>query len=161
MCLVLFVPCFAIALNACYVINQFKAVDPIPFITGRISRDDYIKKYIPEYPALLYINSNVDAGSKILFIYTGKRGYYCDRDYLIDNSMGIMKGCISRSEGPEDISEGLKNKGVTHMLVDYRLFDEWLTNNFTAEKKILTQTFFKEHLEFLYGENGFGVTILK
>jgi len=160
-CLVLFAPCFAIALNAGYIINQFKVVDPVPFITGRISRDDYIRKYIPEYPALLYINSNVEIGSKILFIFTGKRGYYCDRDYLIDNSMGIMKGCISRAERPEDISEGLKKQGITHMLVGYKLFDEWLTNNFSEGKKILTQTFFKEHLEFLYGENGFGVSALK
>jgi hypothetical protein len=142
-------------------VKQFRSVDPIPFITGSISRDDYIKKYIPEYPALLFINSNLDTGTKILFIFTGKRGFYCDRDYLVDNSMGIMKGCIRKAERPEDISEGLKKQGITHLLVDYRLFDEWVTNNFSAEKQSLTQTFFKEDLGFLYGENGFGVTVLK
>jgi hypothetical protein len=161
MYMALLVPCLAIALNAQYIVSQFKSVDPIPFITGRISRDDYIKKYIPEYPALLFINNNVGTGSKILFIFTGKRGYYCDRDYLIDNSMGILKGAISRAERPEDISAGLRKQGITHLLVGYRLFEEWMTNNFSEGKQALAQTFFKENLEFLYGENGFGVTVLK
>lgn len=157
----LLIPCSAMALNAGYIVSQFRSVDPLPYITGGISRDDYIKKYIPEYPALLYINSNVEIRSKILFIFTGKRGYYCDREYLLDEGMGILKRLIDRAEGPEDISAGLKKQGLTHMLVDYRLFDEWLTNNFSEEKKRLTQTFFKNNLDFLYGENGFGVTVLK
>jgi hypothetical protein len=158
---VLLAPCLAVALNAGYVVSQFKSVDPIPYITGSISRDDYIGRYIPEYPALRFINNKLGDGAKILFIFTGKRGYYCDKNYLIDNSMGILKGCISRAERPEDISAGLRKQGITHMLVGYRLFQEWMVNNFSAEEQALAQTFFKGHLEFLYGENGFGVTALK
>jgi hypothetical protein len=159
--LALFVPCLSLSFNAGYIWSQFKNVDPVPFITGKVNRDAYIRRYIPEYPALLFINSNLDSGSKILLIFTGKRGYYCDRDYLIDNTMGILKGCINRAEKPEDISAGLKKQSITHLLVDYRLFDEWLTNNFSAEKQALAQKFFREDLGFLYGENGFGVSFIK
>ena len=159
--LIILIPCCALFLNGNYIAGLYKSVDPISYITGKVSRDGYIEKYIPEYPALGYINSNLDDQARILFIYTGKRGYYCDRDYLIDNSMGIMKGFISKAEGPEDISAGLKKRGITHLLVGYVSFDEWMNNNFSEEKQEITQTFFKEHMEFLYGENGFGVSAIK
>jgi 4-amino-4-deoxy-L-arabinose transferase-like glycosyltransferase len=159
--LVILIPCTALALNAGYIVGQFKSVDPIPFITGKISRDEYISKYVPEYPAVRFINNNVDTSAKILFIYTGKRGYYCDRDYLFNEDMGILKRSITNAKKPEDISKDLKQKGITHMLVGYRLFEEWMKNNFSAEQQTLTQTFFKEQMDLLYGENGFGVSALK
>lgn len=159
--LIVLIPCCALFLNADYIADQYKSVNPIPYITGKISRDEYIAKYIPEYMALRYINNNLDTQAKILFIYTGKRGYYSDRDYLIDNSMGIMKGLIDRAEKPLDISEGLKKRGITHLLVGYSLFEEWMSNSFSEEKQALTQTFFKEYMVLLYGENGFGVSAIK
>jgi 4-amino-4-deoxy-L-arabinose transferase-like glycosyltransferase len=155
------IPCIALALNAGYLMDLFKSVNPIPCITGRITRDEYIEKYIPEYPALRYINNNLESQARILFVYTGKRGYYCDRDYLIDESMGLLKGFIIRAEKPEDISAGLKKQGITHLLVGYRLFEKWMDNNFSEEKRALTQAFFKEQLELLHGENGFGVSVIK
>ena len=161
MALIVLIPCFALFLNVYYMADLYKSVDPIPYVTGKVSRDEYIAKYVPEYPALRYINSNLDGRARILFIYTGKRGYYSNRDYLIDDSMSIMKGLIDRAEGPEDISEGLKKRGITHLLVGYKLFGEWMLNNFSEEKQAVTQTFFKEHMDFLYGGNGFGVSALK
>jgi hypothetical protein len=158
--LVVLVPCSAIALNSNYIVGQFETINPVPFITGKISRDEYIEKYVPEYPALRYINNNLDPGAKILFIYTGKRGYYCDREYLLDENKEMLGGLINRAKKPEDISVGLKRQGITHLLVGYRLFEEWMKNNFSEEKQELTQRFFKEQMVLLYGENGFGVSSL-
>lgn len=159
--IVLFIPLFALALNTDYILDQYRLVDPIPFITGKITRDEYIAKYIPEYPALRFINNNLESNSKILFIYTGKRGYYCDREYLLDENTGILGVAITSAKKPEDISNDLKKRGITHLLVGYRLFEEWMKNNFSEEKQELTQRFFKEQLVLLYGENGFGVSILE
>jgi 4-amino-4-deoxy-L-arabinose transferase-like glycosyltransferase len=159
--LVVLIPCSAIALNSNYIVGQFETVNPVPFITGKISRDEYIEKYVPEYPTLRYINNNLDHKAKILFIYTGKRGYYCDREYLLDEGMGILKSSVAKANTPEDILKDLKQKGITHMLVNYRLFERWMDNNFSEEKRALTQSFFKEQLVLLYGENGFGISVLK
>jgi hypothetical protein len=159
--LIVITPCVtALAFNAGYLVSQFKSVNPIPLITGKVSRDEYIAQYVPEYPALKFINQHVNENAKILFIYTGKRGYYCDRDYLLDNDMGILKQAIMKAEMPEDISAALKQHGITHILVGYRLFAEWMNNNFTDEKRALTQIFFKKNLELLFGENEFGVSVL-
>jgi hypothetical protein len=158
---VIFIPCFALALNADYFITQYKYINPIPFIMGKISRDEYIEKYIPEYPALRYINDKLDDKAKVLFIYIGKRGYYCDKEYLVDNEMETLKRPISTAERPEGIIVELRNQGITHLLINYRLFNKWVNDNFTEEKQILLQKFFREDLNLLYIKNGYGVLTLR
>jgi hypothetical protein len=157
--LALLIPCIALALNAGYLMSQFKSVDPIPFITGKISRDQYIEKYIPEYPALLYINNKLNPHAKILFVLIGKRGYYCNREYT--NDMGILQRSINKAEKTEDILDELKKNGITHLLINYRLFERWMDDTFPEEKRVLTQAFFKEQSILLYGENEFGISLLK
>ena len=157
--LVVLIPCSALALNADYIKRQFEYVDPIPFIAGKVSRDEYIAKYIPEYPAVKFINNNLDARTKVLLILIGNRGYYCDREYTHD--MNILTRSISIAEGSDDILKDLKRQGITHMLINSRLLERWMNDNFIEEKRTLTQTFFKEHLELLYDENGFGVSVLR
>ena len=153
--LVVIVMCISLALNADYIRSQFKYVDPVPFIKGKVSRDEYIGRYIPEYPAVRYINSNLDNRARVLFILIGNRGYYCDRDYTHD--MDIVKSSISRAKIPEDISGELKKSGITHLLIRYGLFEEWTNNNFSKEKQGLTRQFFREHTDLLFYENGYGV----
>lgn len=155
---VLLIPCLALAINGDYIWSQFKSVDPIPFITGKISRDEYIAKRIPEYPAETFINKTLDSKAKVLFILIGNRGYYCDRPYTHD--MGILQRSIGTAGKAEDILEGLRKNGITHLLINYSLFERWMNDNFPEEKQVLTQTFFKEHSYFLFGENGFGVSVL-
>ena len=157
--LVVIVICIALVINADYIRGQFEYVDPVPFITGKVSRDEYIGRYIPEYPAVRYINSNLDNKTKALFILIGNRGYYCDRDYTHD--MNIIKSSISRAKRSEDISDGLKKSGITHLLIRYGLFEGWTNNNFSKEKQGLTQQFFREHTDLLFYENGFGVVGFK
>jgi len=157
--LIIIVMCITLALNADYIRGQFKYVDPIPFITGTVSREEYIIRYIPEYPAVRYINNNLDIHAKILCIFIGNRGYYCERDYSHD--MNIIKSSISRAKIHEDILGELKKDGITHLLIRYGLFEEWMNNNFSKEKQELTQQFFKKHTNLLFIENGFGVVALR
>jgi hypothetical protein len=160
-CIVLacLIPCFLLAINIDYIRNQFKSLDPASFITGKVSRDEYINKYITEYPVIKYINNNVDTQAKVLFILVGNRGYYCDRNYTHD--MGILKKAINKAKNPEDILKTLKGQGITHLLVNYMLFEKWMNNNFSGDKRAITQQFFREHLSLLISEKEFGVSILK
>ena len=149
---------FALVLNGHYIIGQLQTVAPLSFIAGKISHDAYISEYIPEYPALKYINSNLDSDAKILFIFLGRRGYYCDREYLFD--MGMLKNIIVKSDEPKDILKGLKEKYITHLLVNYSLFGRWMKDNFSEKEILLTQQFFREYVVPIFYEKGFGVSAL-
>jgi hypothetical protein len=145
-------------LNASYIMSQFRYVRPFSYLTGSVSRDEYVSGYRPEYAAMEYINRHTDQDAKVYFIYNGKRGYYCDREYIF--GMNIMTGLIDGANGPEDIHAGFRRQGITHILIFFHLFDSWLHDNFSKEKTLLTQRFFRENSSTLFVENGFGVLAL-
>ncbi|NLA74057.1 MAG: hypothetical protein GX846_01025, partial [Deltaproteobacteria bacterium] len=89
----------SLGLNFIYMTGLFKDVRPVSYIMGSVTRDEYISRYVPEYPALQFTNKNLPHDSKILFVYLGRRGYYCDRDYVTDDS--LFTGLILKSEGPD------------------------------------------------------------
>jgi hypothetical protein len=149
---------FFLSLNGAYLINLYKSFDPFSYISGKISREDYISRFIPEYPALEYINNNLPVKSKVYLIFLGKRGYYCDRDYLFN--MNIMGDLIKSSDNSEEIARGFHNRGITHILINYRIFERWMSSNFSEEKQRLTQDFFKKHADLLFLESVFGVNML-
>ncbi|MFC1862361.1 ArnT family glycosyltransferase [Thermodesulfobacteriota bacterium] len=150
---------FMVLLNASYITEQFEYVKPFSYHNGSLSRDEYISIHRPEYSAMEFINHNTENNAKIYFIFMGKRGYYCDREYVFN--IGIIKGLISKANKPEEILVGLERQGFTHVLIHYRLFDKWLKDNFSEEKILLAQQFFRENLSTLFVENGFGVLSLR
>lgn len=157
--IVVMIVVFMILFNANYLIGQFRYVGPFRYLNGSLSRDGYIARYRPEYPAMEYINKNLDPEAKVLFIFLGKRGYYCDREYIFD--MGMLKRLIERSNSPQELLQGLRKQGITHLLTYYRLLEKWMENNFSSEKIMLIRGFLTDHVRFLFYEKGFGVSILK
>ena len=155
--LILFILC--LTLNVSYIINLFGKVDPLSYISGRISRDQYVSKYIPEYPALKFINENLALDSKILCIDLGRRGYYCDRKYFFDE--GFLSSIISKGQDKEEILSGFQKKGITHILVFYPIFDKWVKNNYSKDKQELVKAFFRDCTVSAFYKNGVGLHVLK
>jgi len=160
--LILFV-LLSLGLNFRYLISQFNSVDPLPYLTGSIGRDDYITRYRPEYSAFKYINKNVSEKSVILFVFIGKRGYYCDREYIPDTGGQVkwLYGLVKKSRTPEDLLDHFARRSITHLLISMPIFHEWVNDVFDMEKLELLDRFFKQYLDLLYGEAGYSVFKLK
>jgi len=160
---IMFVLFFSFWLNAEYLFGQYKYVNPFNYLDGTLTRDEYIEKYRFEYPTIRYINKNLPLNAKILFIYIGNRGYYCDRKYIFDinRNRSMLHQVLKRSNGPEDILQDLKNKGVTHLLIRYDLFEPWVKSDFTIIEQKFIGRFFKEHVKLLYFKWGYGVSQLE
>ncbi len=153
----LFVIC--LALNASYIIKLFGKVDPLPYISGKTTRDEYISVYIPEYPALKYINENLPSNSKIFFIYLGKRGYYCDREYIFN--LGLLHRTILKANDSQELLAGFRDKSVTHLLVNFPVFKKWIRENCSIEKQELISIFFRDFTVLNYYKNGIGLYTIK
>ncbi len=154
---------FALAINAQYIVSQFRKVDPLSYLNGSLTRDEYIDKYRFEYPAMRYINKNLKPDAKILFVFIGSRNYYCDRQFIFDNSYNrsMLRWILNRSDSPEDIARALRKNGITHLLIRYDVFDPWVRTNFTSEKRKMLGNFFKKYVELIYAKWGYGVSRLK
>lgn len=109
-----------LAWNGSYIWQQFQEVDPLSYITGRVNRDEYLSKQLPEYPVMLYANKNLPESAKILCVFMGRRGYYLDRPHFFD-TYGKKDGLLAWLDKPgmtvEQIGQRLKEKGFSHLLI--------------------------------------------
>ena len=148
-----------LAINVLYVVDQFRYVAPFSYLTGALTRDKYISKYRPEYPAMQYVNKQLPPESRLLFIFLGKRGYYCDRDYIPDThgQVNRLYQLIKNSNSSDEVWLDLKKMGITHLIIQIGIFNGWVNDLFDVEKRKLVKDFFTKHVSLLYAENGVGV----
>jgi 4-amino-4-deoxy-L-arabinose transferase-like glycosyltransferase len=148
-----------IAYNAPYLVNQFAYVDPFRYLSGELSRDEYIARFRPEYDAMKFVNESLPEDAKVLFAFMGDRGYYCEKDYFFGES--VLGRVFQSASAPEEISFKLKETGATHLLIYHHLFEKWMRENFRGEKEKLLRKFFEDHVRYLFFRHGFSVSYLK
>jgi hypothetical protein len=148
----------ALVLNARYFFEQFRYVQPFAYLRGHLSRDAYISKYRPEYPALQYMDRHLPSKALVLFIFVGNRGYYCERDYVFGED--LMREVFLASKSPEEMVRVLRDKGITHLLIYERLFEKWVRDNLSEGDRHVLSEFFKKYVRVLYYERGFSVSAL-
>ena len=151
---------FFLGLNFLYMLDQYRWVQPLKYLSGELHRDAYIEKYRPEFAAFKYINKNTAAEAKILGVFLGNRSYYSDREIRFDFNPYIYEG-FKKKFSDEKILDNFKNSGITHLLIRYDLFDKWVQNNFNEDEKQKLNLFFKNYAELLFSKNGHGVYHLK
>jgi len=107
-----------------------------------------------------YINENLPAEVRILFIFLGNRGYYCDREYVFDmnNNRSTLNQLVKMSDRPEKILGGLREMGITHLLINYDIFYRWVKETFTIQEQELLERFLKNYVKLLYFKWGYGVS---
>ena len=146
--------------NVQYLATQFAEVNPLSYLTGDLTRDQYITKHRFEYPAMQYINKNLPEDSRILFVFLGKRGYYCDREYIFDmnNSKSTIERLVKKANNVNEIYQGIRKSGVTHLLIYHCIFEKWKNDRFSIEEKELLNGFLYKYVEMVYYDKGFSVS---
>lgn len=59
--------------NVLYAHNLFHKIDPLPYLAGKQSYEEYVRQHRPEFAAIDRANQVVPAGSKVLGLYLGNR----------------------------------------------------------------------------------------
>lgn len=146
-----------LSFNFIYLADYFGEKEPLPYITGNVSRDEYLIKHLRGYESNLYINKYLPKDAKILMIYAGDRGYYLDRYYYYNSYLSgqPIKEAFEGSRDGRDIAEKIRRKGITHILMDERLFGEFMENNLNVREKGLYYDFLKGYLKELHTSEGY------
>ena len=157
-----FLVLFALGLNAVYIHEQFAYVKPLSYISGNVTRDEYIEKYRGEYPAMKFINDHLPSKARILFLFIGNRGYYCSRPYVFDmeNNKSKLATVFRASHDLQDFKSRLKKEGITHLLINMDIFNRWALKSFDPSHRDQLHLFFKRDLRRIYAKNGYGVFAL-
>jgi len=160
---VLIVMFLALYMNVRYIVGQYRYVEPLSYLAGNVSRDQYITRYRPEYPAMQYINSRLPADAVVLFVFIGGRGYYCDRKYVLDMAYNrsLMQEVVGHAGRPVDIFLGLRDKGITHLLMHSSILSTWAESAFDDRSRKLVRYFFQQHAETIFSQSGYVLYTLR
>jgi hypothetical protein len=143
------------AMNAFYMKDLFGRIDPLPFIKGKISRDEYIQKNRSEYAAYQYINRNLPDSARIFGLFVGNRRYYCDRSMITDEN--IFRNIAMNAENPENIMDKLASMSITHFVVGEGLYASWSKGVFNEDTVRIISDFWKTRSRRIFSEYGYSV----
>jgi len=145
--------------NGIYIFQQFNHVQPFSYLSGQISRDEYIAKYRPEYSIYQYANRNLPVNAKMLGFFIGNRRYYSDRELIF--GVNTFKESVNRSTSEEILFKDLKEKGFTHLIIRFDLFNRWTSRQFSDGEKEMLQLFFDRYTRSVLAKGGYGLFALK
>jgi hypothetical protein len=148
-----------LALNASYILKQFRYVDPFSYISGRMSRDTYIARYRPEYSIYQYANRYLPDNAKILGLFLGNRRYYSERDLVF--GVSEFKKIVNSADSEKKVVKELREKGFTYLIIRFDLFNQWTNKQFDDRKKEMLKIFFAEHVKHLLSKHGYGLFELR
>lgn len=144
-----------LAYNGRYVAAQFKVVEPFGYLAGSVSREEYLERHRPEYAAVRFINDHLPLDAKVMLLFMGDRGYYCDREYVFGE--GVLGTLFRQPGSPEDILAGLHKERVTHLLIHDPFFQRWAQENLSDAEKSKLGEFFGKYARILFNKHGFYV----
>lgn len=155
-----FYTCFAIVslilfmlINVNYFINQFKYVKPFDYICSELSRDEYITKFRPEYPVIMYANKNLPKNSIILGIFMGNRRYYSDKEMIFNDRLLSQTNGTAKSS--KILFDTLKKKSITHILIWESYLIQWMRLNYSNKDLIDLHKFFNNYTTKIYSSRGY------
>ncbi len=147
------------SLNGIYLYRVFQRVDPLPYLSKKITREEYIEKFRPEFAALNFANKNLKMNTKILGLSLGNRGYYSDHE--INFNMYNFLNIIKNSNNNDDIRTELLERKYTDIVLNYEEFNNWINTNFSKQEKILIKDFFDLSVNRIFCKGGYGLFHLK
>jgi len=142
-----------LGLNAAYLVDQFRIVDPVSYLRGEVTREAYILKHRPEYAAISFANRNLPENSRILALFNGNRIYYSERELVCDNES--FRRAVNASTSSSDLVQTLRGNRISHLLVRADLFSQWAESQFQPDQKAVLQSFFGDALLRLYEGHGY------
>ena len=148
-----------VLLNVLYLKDYFNTVQPVRYILGQETRDEFLTRHTACYPAMQYANKNLPDDSRIFLIFLGRRGYYLDRPYYHEASFGMnaINGMVKASRDRQDFKAYLQSLNCTHILMRIDLFNKYLHDNFSEETIVPFLKLVKENLILIYESNGYAV----
>ena len=155
----LFIFIFFISQNFLYLKNYYQTISPWNYISGKESRDAFTTRHVGSYAVMKYINTHTHPDARIKLILVAGRGYYLDREYEYDRTMGMtfISNLVKASREENSFSDYVQSLGFTHLMVRTDLYLKYLHDNYPPEtvNQFLRQM--SRTTDIIYEANGHAV----
>lgn len=146
----------ALVFNAAHLAALWNRVDPLAYLLGRQSIEEYVARFVPEYPVTAFANANLPADSRVYLAFLGSRGYYWQRRYIYDPYLSGTRLCetIRNAGSGAEVALLLGRQGITHIASADALLLDFVRNNLDDQEYARWQRFAAAHLRPLFRQNG-------
>ena len=145
----------SLAWNMWFLGKQFFAVAYYKPALGLEREKDFLKRKVPGYPAIEFINQNLPPHSQLFCVWTGAYGYYLDRKYYSDTFIEdiTLKGFLQGSSNGKELSQKLIQAGFTHLFLHLSILEK----NMEQSERIILGDFLEEETRELFRFQNYGV----
>lgn len=161
---VLFAVCiFMMSKNIFYIKNYYQNINPMKYISGKETRDDFIQRHHGSYAAMKYINEHTPENARVRLVFLAGRGYYLDRMYDEGASYGIadVRGLANNAHDERSFQKYLHSLGCTYLLVRTDLYLKYLQDNNTPETVNRVLQLMKQSTDVIHNANGYAIYRLR
>ncbi|MDD5292201.1 MAG: glycosyltransferase family 39 protein [Candidatus Omnitrophica bacterium] len=131
--------------------QYFQKHKPLEFIIGKTSRQQYLMKYLKDYPAINYMNNNLSDESKTYMVSIGNIGYYCRKGFIQESVFDYtFEKVVKEAVSPQEIFLWLKNQGASHILINEVTASRYLYSDLGWPQLNTYDAFRKTHLSLIY-----------
>jgi hypothetical protein len=96
----------------------------------------------------------------ILGVFLGNRSYYSNRQ-MVFNFKKFLLDMYQKNFSTKEVTANLKDAGITHLIIRYDLFNQWVDNNFDDHQKAKLALLFNAHMDLVFSKGGHGVFKLR
>ncbi len=146
---------FFLSMNATYVAAVFRSVNPVPYVTGKTSRDEYLMNKLPEYPAIQFANQINSDPMNILALFLGNRLYYFNKP--VEFGTQTFARMVIETADETTLSSKLQKSGFTHGIIGVNQFETWANQIFDYKQKEIVSNWLKNNCKLLFSKNGYVV----
>lgn len=140
----------AFVYNGQYLVEQFRIIRPLDYLTGKVDRDGYVSRFRTEHPVMVRANANLPEEARVLCLSIGDRTYYLDRRaHLAEDFYDQTGGDYDE----EQIEERMMRHGTTHIIFNRAVFLDWASQLPEYDRAIF-ENVFSRRTKLLYEENG-------
>ncbi len=145
--------------NGLYLADLFKSIRPIPFVLNHETREDFLTRHIPSYPAMQFVNKNLPGDAKVFLVFLGRRGYYLDKAYVHESGYGMktLRRLVRASKSEEAFVSHMRSLQCTHMLIRMDLFNKFLQDNYQDEERARFSALTQRLWRPVFEANGYAV----
>jgi hypothetical protein len=124
-----------------------------PCVIGAVDRRDYLKARhmaygLPHFAAMDYMNQNLPADSKVLFLGEAQ-GYYCDRDHVAATIFDYNPFWVAARQAvdSEDLLARVRKMGITHIFVSAIALYAYASQDNVLPRDVIDRHIFGEFWE--------------
>jgi hypothetical protein len=131
-------------------VDRALVVSRWPYLSGQMSRDQFLVSQIPGYDTFIHSNRNLPEKAYVWLALYEVRGYYLDRDYMWANPISQRAFPLEIYQDASQLASELLARGFTHVIFRTANLERYIYIRYGEKITHLTLQLLSEHADLIF-----------